>query len=57
MNRDPIKCVECGRFVEYDDLVSGKAKQSYYEPSSHFGDEKIEFLCRRCNIEPVRGDT
>lgn len=50
MNSDPIKCDECGKFVAYADLESGAAKSTYVTPDSHFSDERIEFLCRRCNV-------
>lgn len=43
------KCSECGKIISYADFEAGKAKSCYVSPSSEFSDERIEYLCVRCN--------
>jgi hypothetical protein len=49
MNKDPIRCDGCGRFISYDDLEIGNAKINYISDSS-FSYEQFEYLCKNCNL-------
>ncbi len=40
------KCEVCGRFIPYSDIDKGAAIHRELEPSSHFGPEKWETLCK-----------
>ncbi len=39
-----IRCVECGRFISYED----KKAKVYFEPDSDRGPEVVEWTCGRC---------
>lgn len=47
MNKDPIKCVNCGKFISYDD-IENKRVQFEHIPDSHFTVEENNFTCKRC---------
>jgi hypothetical protein len=53
MNRDPIKCDICGRFVSYDDLRSEKAVHQMLEPDNHFGPETWDTYHIKCKSKWV----
>ena len=40
------RCMECGRFISFDDLADGKALHQMLEPDSDLGVEKYETLCK-----------
>jgi hypothetical protein len=43
---DPIKCVECGKFVPYNEMKDGAI--FYHEPDNEYGPEVNEWTCHRC---------
>lgn len=47
-----IKCDECGHFVNFQDLVDGRALHHCVAPNSEFSDETFESLCKRCYTLP-----
>jgi len=40
------RCAVCGRFVPYDDFVTGKATNTLVTPESLITRETFEVLCR-----------
>jgi hypothetical protein len=52
MNKDPIKCDECGKFIAYKDIDDSSAFCCMYHVYDWFaGDviEKYKSLCKKCN--------
>lgn len=43
------KCVECGQFVSYEDLETGRASRNMITPDSYFSIERFETICGKCN--------
>lgn len=43
-----LVCDDCGKFVSYADLASGKATRYIDEPDSEFTSETYITLCRKC---------
>lgn len=43
-----LTCDDCGQFVSYADLESGKATRYMDTPDSEFTSEKYVTLCRTC---------
>ena len=41
------RCHECGQFISFQDIIDGEATHTMVEPSSHFGKEKWDTLCRK----------
>jgi hypothetical protein len=50
-----INCTQCGKFVSYADLDSGKAKY-IFTPDSEFECEETIFLCRACTLKEYGED-
>lgn len=48
-----IKCDQCGRFVNLQDLVNGNAMHCLCEPDSDLSRETWDSLCARCNAPIV----
>jgi hypothetical protein len=48
MNRYPIKCNYCGKFIKYSDIENGDAK-FIFVPDSEVSSEVIEHICKNCN--------
>lgn len=51
MNKNPIKCVECGKFIKYSDLDEKRAKRVGNDHWDWFQEDMIEdvyFLCPLC---------
>ena len=44
-----LTCDDCGQFVSYADLDSGKAIRYLDTPDSEFTSEEYVTLCRKCN--------
>lgn len=44
----PNKCDDCGKFIPWDDIESGKAI-SHIHPDTEFNSEWHESVCKRCN--------
>lgn len=44
-----IRCAGCGKWISYDAVSKGKVRCEY-EPDSHFGRERIEYVCEICNV-------
>jgi hypothetical protein len=49
-----IKCCDCGRFIGYDEITSGRAKY-YFRPDSEFGHEISQWTCSKCAIPEAKG--
>ncbi len=49
MNKDPIRCDECGKFVPERDINSGKAYRQEIILDHEFDIKEWETLCKRCN--------
>jgi hypothetical protein len=43
-----MKCAHCGRFIANKQMIRGGGARCEYEPDSHFGPERIEWLCAKC---------
>ncbi len=56
MNRDPIKCDRCGRFIRYADLDSGEATIKFVTPDSFFTKEEYWHLCKACKFNDQAED-
>lgn len=51
MNKDPIKCCCCGKFISYKDLEAGKSSvtnTTSWDGWSDSPDETSIFECRKC---------
>lgn len=49
-NNDVIlKCDVCGRFISYDNFISGKAINILITPDSYYLEERYESICKNCN--------
>lgn len=44
-----LRCDECGRFVPYKDLDSGRATHREVTPDSAYTSETWETICASCN--------
>lgn len=44
-----FKCDQCGRFISYEDLRSGRAKNVMVLPESEYSQETWETLCPEHN--------
>lgn len=42
-----LKCDDCGRFISFEEMTSGRAKH-YFEPDSDLGPEISEWTCSAC---------
>jgi hypothetical protein len=52
MNKDPIKCDECGKFISYKDIDDGNASHHVNYAWDWFQEDMSErwhSLCKRCN--------
>lgn len=48
MNKDPLKCNECGHFLSYNDLAKGLSSYVMIEADSYFGEETYYGQCVNC---------
>lgn len=51
MNKDPIKCADCGKFISYNDLENEKAKKHFSIEWDWSREEPCEeqfFQCKKC---------
>ncbi len=48
MNKDPIKCDNCGKFIAYDDIDNG-AICNMITPDTEVSNECYETICKKCN--------
>lgn len=46
MNKEPIKCDICGKFIKYEDLSSGESR--LVESIDFNGNEEEWFECKKC---------
>ncbi|HXK00727.1 MAG TPA: hypothetical protein VNF93_02435 [Buchnera sp. (in: enterobacteria)] len=51
MNKNPIKCEECGKFIKYDDLYNGAAIHKLKSYDTEYTYETYLSLCKKCNIK------
>jgi hypothetical protein len=42
-----LRCVECGRFVAYEDIIEGRAVHKLITPESLITHERFETLCKK----------
>lgn len=52
MNKNPIKCSVCGKFIKYEDIDTDKVKVEY-TPDTEYTVEKTEFTCSSCMANKV----
>lgn len=52
--KESIRCDVCGRFVNYKDLIAGRAYRTLLTPDSEFTCEEYETLCGQCNLPEHR---
>lgn len=48
ISNSPLKCDDCGKFVAYADLDSGKARHTLVTPDSDYSAETFDTTCARC---------
>ena len=52
MNKNPIKCSVCGKFISYKDITLRRVKVDY-TPDSEYTTEKTEFWHLKCAKKKV----
>ena len=52
MNKNPIKCSVCGKFISYKDITLRRVKIDY-TPDAEYTVEKTEFMCLSCMVNKV----
>lgn len=45
-----IKCSDCGRFISYAEIESGKI-DNHYHPDTPFNSEEISYSHKKCEKE------
>ena len=56
MSTVAIKCVSCGCFIPFGEMVEGGGARHEFEPLSEFGPERSEWVCARCVKKERRAD-
>ncbi len=48
---DRLRCDDCGKYISYTDIETGKAGRRMITPDSEFTAETYETLCSKCMRE------
>ena len=47
MNKNPIKCSDCGKFISYKD-IDDKLVYTHFIPDTEYTVEGFIFVCKKC---------